>query len=1147
MILTTSYYLKTIRFTITLAILLLSGCGGAPPEPEIITVSDEEARQFSEQAREQVSVTLAEGMDVSLWASEKLIEDPVALDMDNQGRAWVTVTNRSNSSEFDIRDFYLGSEFDIQRDCPKWEIESLRMEHVEDRRMFLRREFAAEHSEANRNRMPDRNNDGMHDWRDLTVEKEEVYRIEDLTGDGAANQAQLFIRDFHQEITDVAASVLYHNGDVYVGVAPDMWCIRDTNGDGIGDMKESISHGYGVHIAVYGHGVSGLTVGPDGRIYWGIGDPGSNVIDQEGKRWYYPHEGAIFRSEPDGSNFEVFSAGLRNTHEFVFDKYGNLITVDNDGDLGGGEVERLLYVVNGSDTGWRNNWQFGKYRDPKNNDYNVWTEEKYFRPRNDDQSAHILPPLANYHSGPSGMAYNPGTALGEKWQEHFFIASFVGSPVRSAINAFTLKPKGASFELASDQQVLRGIAVSSLDIGPDGALYMADWIEGWSQNGKGRIWKLDIPAEAGSAIRTETRELLAGSFDGYLGDELIELMGHQDMRVRIEAQFELASRGAKELLTGAIEGDDQLRRIHGIWGLGQLGRQDPIAVESLIRFLEDVDPEIRTQVAKILGDIRYRAAAEPLIALLNDNQPRVRFFAAEALGRIGYEPAFRPIVDMLEANDDEDVYLRHGGAIALARIGNGDALADLANHSSRAVRIAAVVALKRLAHPGVARFLGDEDEYIVTNAARAINDDEFIEEALPDLARMLEQERFINEPILRRAINASLYSGTKADASRLAQFAGRGDIPDELRAEALATLSGWADPSVLDRVTGEYRGEVENDAEVARQAIEPVMTGLFRDRSPVVRASAVEMASGLAYRAAIPDLVNLLNQDSSEQVKVAALTVLRDLEYARLEDAFATALQGGEASVREAALEMIPDLDLPAESIVELLETILETGPVDEQQTALESLGQIRHPAAYNLLGEYMDRLMAGNLPPAIELELIEAVSQADTEQLAGRLEKYQDGKPAGDLVAAFRESLYGGNTDRGRRIFYRNAAAQCLRCHVVDGDGSDVGPDLTGVGLRLSREQLLASLVDPSNRLAPGYGNVTVHFEDGESVRGVLEEETETSITISGGAQQSRTIQKSDIAERVNAPSAMPAMGGILSRSELRDLVEYLSSLTDQ
>src|SRR5690606_31620617 len=255
----------------------------------------------------------------------------------------------------------------------------------------------------------------------------------DRDGDGVADFSQRVVADFHEEVTDVAGAVLTHQGDLYVGVGPDLWRMQDRNGDGLMDRKESISTGYGVHIGFGGHGMSGLVKGPDGRIYWGIGDIGFNGTGSDGRKWEYPNQGVIVRANPDGSDFEVFAAGLRNTHEFVFDEYGNLISVDNDGDHPG-EKERLVYIVNGHDAGWRINWQFGKYRDPDNNTYKVWMDEAMYKPRFEGQAAYFIPPLSNYISGPSGMVYNPGTALGPEWKNTFFVSEFVGNPARSAIH-----------------------------------------------------------------------------------------------------------------------------------------------------------------------------------------------------------------------------------------------------------------------------------------------------------------------------------------------------------------------------------------------------------------------------------------------------------------------------------------------------------------------------------------------------------------------------------------------------------------------------------------------------------------------------------------------------------------------------------------
>lgn len=1118
---------------ILISLLLLQSCKKAEvTEPEIITLTEEEVSSDAERIRSRVETEIHDGFELSLWASEKLLADPIAIDIDNHGRALITVTNRSNS----------GSEFDIRDVDNSWRIESIRWQSVEDRRNFLHRVLAPEYSDQN-TWIPDRNEDGLHDWRDLTVVKEEVWRIEDTSGNGLADRAQLFIRDFHDEVTDVAGGVLYYNDEVFVVAGPDTWRLRDTNGDGMADWKESISHGYNVHIGFSGHGMSGLRVGPDGRVYWGIGDMGFNVTDKEGNHWYYPNEGAILRSEPDGSNFEVFAAGLRNTHEFDFDKYGNLITVDNDGDHPG-EHERLLYLVNGSDSGWRINWQFGKYDDPKNNSYKVLMDERFYSPRFEGQAAYILPPLDRYHAGPTGFRYNPGTALSEEWKDHFFIVSFRGSELNSPLYAFTLEEDGAGFRLSSDREVMRGVLPVGLAFGPDGALYFNDWIQGWKRNQQGRIWKLDTPEYANSTIRAETKRLLAEDFSSRSGPELVQLLGHEDMRVRQKAQFELAGRDAANDLLGAVEeSSNQLARIHGIWGLAQIGRRSPDSVEPLRRYLNDADSEIRAQAAKMLGDVRYAPSANDLIPLLTDDDARVRFFATEALGRMAYRPAFDGIVAMLEANNDEDVYLRHTGAIALERIGDGDAVADLASHPSRAVRIGAIVALKRLAHPGAARFLEDEDDFIVTEAARAISDDVFIDEALPALASMLDQNRVINEPLMRRAINAALYVGGQEQADRLARFALRNEIPANLRIEAINTLEHWEDPSIFDRVTGWYRGEMNYPAKEGGNAMIALMERYFESGDHTIKVATLNALGTLGVTDAIPAILSLVHDDSSEQVRIESLNTLSKLNYENIGNVLAISLDDRNSEVRMNALGMLADTDFPDETKVAMMTSILAGGSVDEKKQAYEVLSVMNITEAHELLLSEFEKLLSGGLIANVHLDLVIAMENSESENVQRVIREYHAQKPEGDQLARFGETLYGGNENRGQRVFYTDVAAQCIRCHVVDEQGTDVGPELTNIASRLSREQLLLSLVDPSSQPVAGFTVITVTNRDGETIRGIFRDETHTDLSLTTGGEQIR-IPKQEIVSREQSPSAMPAMGDLLTRNQIRDLLEYISTL---
>jgi quinoprotein glucose dehydrogenase len=750
----------------------------APFSPQHVRLAPDSAARLARAGREAMSAELAPGLELSLWAPEPLIADPIGIAFDERGRMYVTRTTRTNRNEIDIRAH------------PDWMVPSITFKHVEDKRAFYQRILAPDRSAQNQ-WLRDFNNDGSRDWRDLTTHTEGLYRLEDTNGDGVADVSLHILQDFGDLVSDVAHSVLAYKDDLYLTVSPDLWRLRDTTGDGIIDTKTSLAHGSGVHIGFGGHGLSGPTIGPDGRIYWKKGDLGVNITTRDGRHLFNPHSGVIIRANLDGTEAELFATGLRNPQEFAFDDYGNLIAPDNDGDHPG-EHERVLYVVEGMDTGWRINWQFGKYGDPDNNTYKVWMEEGYFRPRFPGQAAHLTPPIAPWHAGPAGFDRNPGTALDDRWKNYFFGAVFTGSQGGASIQGFTLIPQGAGFRLGDDKLVVKGILTTGVKFGPDGALYLADWIQGWDPKDRGRVWKVDVPGGASSPARTETRALIAANFKDRSLADLSTLLRHADQRVRQKAQFELVDRNASaELLAAARQTSHQLARIHGLWGTGQLARRTPALARPLPDFLKDGDPEIRAQAAKLLGDLRYGAAARALVPMLRDTAPRVRFFAAEALGRMQHRAATQAIVEMLAANDDQDVYLRHAGALALSRMGTAEPLVALASHPSRGVRTAAVVALRRMRDAGVARFLNDRDSLVVADAARAINDDGGIEGALPALAALLDSARHTFEPLVRRAINANLRVGTDDAARRVARFAARATANEEMRVEAIGGRPSW--------------------------------------------------------------------------------------------------------------------------------------------------------------------------------------------------------------------------------------------------------------------------------------------------------------------------------------------------------------------
>jgi putative membrane-bound dehydrogenase-like protein len=1099
-----------------------------------VRLSAAAVEQRAREARQTIPAQLTEGFELTLWAPTEFVTDPIGLDIDRDGTVYVVGSARS------------GMPMDIRKH-PDWVPEVHTLRTVEDLRQFFRRHLAPERSARN-TWLPDRNADGSHDWRDLATYKERLYRIRDTDGDGRADESLVVFEGFHEDVaSDIAGGVLAHQGALYVTAAPDLWRLRDTNGDGVMDEKTSLSHGYSIHPAYGGHDMSGVMVGPDGRLYWKVGDIGLNVVDQTGRRWEYPNQGAILRSNVDGSGFEVFATGLRNTQEFDFDDYGNLISVDNDGDHKG-ESERVVYITYGSDAGWRSTWQYGKYTDTANNRYNVWMDEGLYRPRFEGQAAYIVPPVASYHAGPSGFVYNPGAALDERWRGHFFVTSYTGSAATARVYAFRLEEAGAGFSLASDTEVMRGVLAPGMKVGPDGALYLSDWMRGWDATGEGRIWKLDTPAAAQSPLRAEVRALIQTDLTTRDATDLRTLLNHVDRRIRQKAQFELARRNdAAGLEAAARAGRPRLARVHALWGLADIARARPADAARLTPFLNDTDAEIRAQAARLIGDGRHPGAADALIPLLGDAAMRTRFFAAEALGRLRHRPAVPAIVAMLAANDDRDVYLRHAGSLALASMGDAAALTSLSSHPSRAVRLAAVVALRRMRDGGLARFLQDQDELVVTEAARAINDEGGVTAAVPSLATLLDEARFTGEPLVRRVLNANLRVGTAEAARRVGAFAARAGAPAALRIESIAVLGVWAAPSPLDRVDGaQLAPPGPRDAEAARAAVLALVNLLAADNSSgPLKSAIIDAVARLEIKAATPALLARLEHDATPAVRAAALRALQALGASEIQRLLPGALADADASVRMAAIGAMGSLPLSDAEKADYLLSVVDTASLGEQQSALQALGALKTTAAAERIGRLLDQVAANTLQPEVHLDVFDAARANGAAPLMARLDGLGVGRALENLAVTFPTALTrGGNVNRGRQLAQQHPAAQCVRCHTIGPQVSTVGPPLDGIASRLTGAELVEALLNPSARIAPGFGTVAVTLRNGRRIEGVLHQETDTMVTVEDGANVRHRLEKADIASRTNLPSAMPPMGAILAPVEIRDVLEYLGTL---
>lgn len=991
-----------------------------------------------------------------------------------------------------------------------------------------------------------------------TEHSEKIRVLVDDDHDGILDRSQLYAEGFDDPLDGTAAGIFAANGKVYFACIPHVWMLADTNGDLKADTRKSLQEGYGISVSLSGHDLNGFTFGPDGRIYFTIGDRGYNLKTADGRHLYDQYAGAIFRMEPDGSGLEVVHSGLRNPKEIAFDQYGSAFSVDNNADMG--DKARLVYLVEGADSGWnRGNQNLNNFRhaiDVSGRHRIPWMEEKPWEKEAKNRPAAYLPPIDHISVGPSGLTYNPGTGLAKKWDNNFFICDYRGGG--SEIIAFEVEPSGASFNLKRSETFIKGFLNTDVEFGYDGRVYASDFTGGWKTYDLGNIFVFENPEERAKPETQQVRKLFAEGFEQRSPEELAKLLRHPDYRVRQRAQFALAENPKNRdfLIKATAPNQPLLTRLHGLWGLGQLGRLqgDKKAIFHLTDLTTDSEWRIRAQAAQALGEAGPVIARFELRNLLKDQHPNVQLLAAIALGKGGdliHDGG--EMLEILSENNDIDPYLRHGLVQAIAtiasKIANGPQIVTgLATHSSPAVRRGAVLVLRKLKHGGIAQFLRDEDPSIVIETIQAIND-AYIEDARPALAAATHFLGQSTTAIDNRIINAIFRVGGAENLERLLTIASDDSLPDNARIEALFALQRWENPPDADPTTGQHR-PLDNDRslEGQRPVIAKTLNQLLETTSGEVLAEVIratetfnlEVSSGVF-------LGHFTNRKHPSSIRLAVLKTLEKIKSAPLKAALLEALNDPKPEIRTnsfAALARLAPNDALASA-----RTIFQSGKTSDQQSAVSVLGTMDHPEAVEMIRSKLESIE--EQPRAIHLDLLEAAETMSHPSLQKALKAYQAKLDPADPLSTYAVALEGGDVSRGRAVFYNHGAAQCTRCHKGQENrmmGGVAGPHLKNVGRLHNRAYLLESLFNPNAQIAPGYGTVAVTLKDGSVIGGTLNKETDKTIVVTDLADGKKTtFPRSEVTSMTRPVSTMPTMTGILTKTEARDLVAYLASLKAQ
>lgn len=137
------------------------------------------------------------------------------------------------------------------------------------------------------------------------------------------------------------------------------------------------------------------------------------------------------------------------------------------------------------------------------------------------------------------------------------------------------------------------------------------------------------------------------------------------------------------------------------------------------------------------------------------------------------------------------------------------------------------------------------------------------------------------------------------------------------------------------------------------------------------------------------------------------------------------------------------------------------------------------------------------------------------------------------------------GNAERGGKVFFDTAKAQCSKCHRIGDLGERIGPELTGIGKRFSRIHIVESILEPSRTVTPGFQTLTLALQDGRVLTGLKVSETETSIVLGDNQGQKHTLAKAAIEEQKLQPqSTMPdGLTKLLTVDQFVDLIAFLVS----
>jgi putative membrane-bound dehydrogenase-like protein len=922
-------------------------------------------------------------------------------------------------------------------------------------------------------------------------EGDRILILEDTDGDGRADSTKVY---YQGRDVDSAMGICVLGNKVIVSCSPNVFVFTDDDGDDKPDRKELLFTKTGQ--PQHDHSAHSFLFGPDGKLYWNFGNTGQRVCDKNGNPVVdlagntvvdngKPYFGGMpFRCNLDGSEFEVLGHNFRNNYEVTVDSFGTLWQSDNDDD--GNRGVRINYVMEFGNYGYREELTGAGWKTPRTNMEREVPQQHWHL--NDPG---VVPTMLITGAGsPTGITVYEGRLLPRVFWDQVIHCDAGPNVVR----AYPAQKDGAGYK-AEMVNILYGardkwFRPADVCVAPDGSLLVTDWYD----PGVGGHAQRDLDRGRLFLVTTPGKKYEAPRFDFATVGGAVEALRNPNHAVRYLAWSALHKFGpaAEPALAKVLSGDENPRmRARALWLLGKTEGRGAHYVQAAI---EDADPDIR-----IVG---LRLARQ----LKQDVVPIVRQLARDPAPEVRRECA---------------VALRH----------------------NRSPEAAALWAELALAHDGADRWYvealgigadGQWDEFFAawqakvgarwdSPAGRDIVWRSRAEAAMPLLAKL------IADPTTSAAERPRYFRAF--DFHRPATKEG-----ETLRQQALIGVLGGKGPDQAD-IRGlalKHLGKVDVNS------------------SPALKTALHE---ALASAAGTPEFLELVTRFNltDRHADVLALAQAQPDGPAGVE-AMRLLLANNQAALLQQALDG-PDRDKALATIQALGNSAdnraapLLAAVMQDPKRELELRRQATRSLARTKAGaEQLIALAKGNkLDESLKAAAALPLSVAPWKEISDEAARLFPPPPArnNETLPPIAELVkLKGDVARGKTVF--DTTGTCAKCHVVNEQGKEVGPDLSEIGAKLSRESIFESILFPSAGISHNYETYAVATSDGNVLVGVLVSQTPESIGLKTGEAVLVTLQRSQIDEmRKQAISLMPAdLQKAMTVQELLDVVEYVQTL---